>query len=219
MAWGGFYDRVQETSTTTGVGTYTLAGASQGYQAFSVFTSGTTVYYCATDNIQWEVGSGIYTTSGATLTRVVVASSSGGSAINWATGTRMIFATAPASVLQYIGNLTANAGYLELRNNRQSANYTLVLSDSEKCIVHPSSDANARLFTIDSHANVGWPDGTCVSFQNWTTQVLSIAVTTDTLVLAGTGTTGTRSLAQYGIATAHWDLTESKWLISGVGLT
>jgi hypothetical protein len=51
-----------------------------------------------------------------------------------------------------------------------------------------------------------------------TSQVVTIAITTDTLYLAGTGTTGSRSLAQYGMATAI-KLTSTTWLISGTGLT
>lgn len=100
----------------------------------------------------------------------------------------------------------------------KSAAYTTVISDSGKSIDHPSTDANARTFTIDSNANVPYPVGTCISFSNMTSQVVTIAITTDTLYLAGTGTTGSRSLAQYGTATAR-KITSTAWLISGVGLT
>ena len=48
---------------------------------------------------------------------------------------------------------------------------------------------------------------------------MSIAITTDTLVMAGTGATGTRTLGQYGMATARYTLATNKWLISGTGLT
>lgn len=109
-------------------------------------------------------------------------------------------------------------GYLEIPSNSQSANYTLVLADSGKSIDHPSTDANARTFTIPANASVAFPVGTAVSFSNMTSQVVSIAITTDTMYLAGAGTTGTRSLAQYGTATAR-KLTSTTWLISGVGLT
>jgi hypothetical protein len=124
------------------------------------------------------------------------------------------------------GNLTnctadgTNAvGFLTIPTNSKSANYTTVLADVGKCIEHPVADANARTFTIDSHVNVTWPDGACITFENWTASVVSIAITTDTLVLSGPGTTGTRSLAQYGVATARYTLATNKWLISGTGLT
>ena len=60
--------------------------------------------------------------------------------------------------------------------------------------------------------------GTAITFVNETSQVLSIAITSDTLTLAGTTTTGTRSLAQNGVATAL-KVTTTKWVISGTGLT
>ena len=113
---------------------------------------------------------------------------------------------------------SANIGYLEVPANSQSANYTLVLADSGKAIDHPSTDANARTFTIPANASVAYPVGTVISFSNMTSQAVTIAITTDTLYWAGTGTTGSRTLAQYGVATAR-KLTSTTWLISGVGLT
>jgi hypothetical protein len=93
-----------------------------------------------------------------------------------------------------------------------------VLADAGYAIDHPSTDANARTFTIPANSSVAYPVGTCITFSNMTSQVVSIAITTDTLYLAGAGTTGTRSLAQYGICTAR-KLTSTTWLISGTGLT
>jgi hypothetical protein len=102
--------------------------------------------------------------------------------------------------------------------NSQSAAYTTVLTDAGKAILHPSTDANARTFTIDSNANVAYALGTVLTFINMTSQVVTIAITSDTLYLAGTGTTGSRSLAQYGMATAI-KMTSTTWIISGSGLT
>lgn len=91
-------DRVKETSTTTGTGTYTLAGAVAGHQGFSAIGDGNTCYYCATDGTNWEVGLGTYTSAGTTLARTsVIASSNSGSAVNWSAGTRTVFVTAPAA--------------------------------------------------------------------------------------------------------------------------
>lgn len=99
------YDRVQETSTTTGTGTYTLAGAVLGYQSFAAVGDGNTCYYCAMgvdgngnpNGDGWEVGLGTYTAAGTTLARTaVLASTNGGAAVNWAAGTRRIFVTIPA---------------------------------------------------------------------------------------------------------------------------
>jgi hypothetical protein len=113
---------------------------------------------------------------------------------------------------------TDAVGFRNIPVNSQSAAYTAVLADSGKCIFHPSTDANARTFTIPANSSVAYPIGTAISFVNMTSQVVSIAITTDTMYLAGTGTTGTRSLAQYGTATAL-KMTSTTWIISGAGLT
>jgi hypothetical protein len=95
-------DRIKESSSTTGTGTYTLAGASTGFRAFSAaFTNGQQVYYVATDSggTDWEIGIGTY--SASTLTRdVIIASTNAGSAFNWGVGSRTVFCDAPASALQ-----------------------------------------------------------------------------------------------------------------------
>lgn len=127
----------------------------------------------------------------------------------------------PAQVtadLQGTGLVTDAVGFRYIPSNSQSTAYTTVAADNGKSIDHPSTDANARTFTIDSNANVAYPVGTTISFSNMTSQVVTIAITSDTMYLAGTGTTGSRSLAQYGTATAR-KLTSTTWLISGVGLT
>jgi hypothetical protein len=109
-------------------------------------------------------------------------------------------------------------GFLTLPQNSQSAAYTLVLADSGKTIFHPTTDANVRTFTIPANSSVAFPIGTAVSFINMTSQVVTIAITTDTMYLSSAGTTGSRSLAQYGSATAI-KMTTTTWLISGSGLT
>ena len=109
-------------------------------------------------------------------------------------------------------------GFRTVPQNSQSAAYTLVLADSGKHIFHPSTDANARTFTIPDNGSVAYPIGTAITFVNMTSQVVTIAITTDTMYLAKDGTTGSRSLAQYGSATAL-KLTSTTWLISGSALT
>lgn len=133
--------------------------------------------------------------------------------------------TAPVLGTPASGNLsnctadgTNGVGYKNIPQNSRSAAYTTVLGDAGKHIFHPSSDANARTFTIDSNANVAYPIGTAITFINMTSQVVTIAITSDTMNLAGTGTTGSRSLAQYGVATAI-KIDTTLWIISGTGLT
>ena len=100
-------DRVQETFSTTGTGAITLAGAITGYQAFSaILSTGATCYYAATDGVNWEVGIGTYTSSGNTLARTTILSSSNGNAaVNWPAGVKNIWLDLPASLLALLNNL------------------------------------------------------------------------------------------------------------------
>lgn len=124
---------------------------------------------------------------------------------------------APDSQTYTFPAATSSIGYLNIPQNSQSAAYTTVLADSGKHIYHPTGDNNARTFTIDSNANVAYPVGTAITFVN-DINTVSISITTDTLVLAGTGSTGTRTLAVNGVATAI-KVTSTRWIISGTGLT
>jgi len=93
-------DRVQETTTTTGTGTVTLAGAVTGYQTFAAVGDGNSTYYTIAGQTgsEWEVGIGTYTTSGTTLSRTTVLSSSNsGSLVNFSAGTKNVFVTYPAA--------------------------------------------------------------------------------------------------------------------------
>jgi len=87
-------DRVRQTSTTTGSGTFTLDGSVTGFQSFSAIGDGNTTYYTITLDAQWEVGIGTY--SAGTLARDTVISSSTGSKIVFGAGTKDVFVTLPA---------------------------------------------------------------------------------------------------------------------------
>ena len=110
------------------------------------------------------------------------------------------------------------AGFRGLPQNSQSGNYTCVAADSGKHVIHPSGAGAGDTFTIPSNASVAFEIGAAITFINMDSNALSIAITSDTLNLAGAGTTGTRTLAQYGIATAV-KVGATQWLISGVNLT
>ena len=106
-------DRVKETSTTTSTGTFTLAGASTGFQSFAAVGNGNTTYYAIVSQTltEWEVGIGTYTLSGTTLSRdTVLASSNAGSLVNFSAGTKDVFVTYPSEKsvnLDAAGNATA----------------------------------------------------------------------------------------------------------------
>lgn len=92
-------DRVQETTTSTGTGSVTLAGAVTGYQSFAVIGNGNTTYYTIADQggSNWEVGIGTYSTTGPTLARTTVLSSSNsGNLVNFTAGTKTVFVTYPS---------------------------------------------------------------------------------------------------------------------------
>ena len=98
-----------------------------------------------------------------------------------------------------------------------SAATTLNATHANKTILHPSSDNNARTFTIPANASVAYAVGTTITFANKINTV-TIAITSDTLTFAPRGTTGSRTLAASGLATAV-KITSTEWMISGVGLT
>ena len=106
-------DRVQETTTTAGTGTITLAGAVTGYQSFAVIGNGNTTYYCIAGlgTNEWEVGIGTYSSAGTTLARTtILASSNGGSVVTFSAGSKSVFVTYPAEKsvnLDASGNATA----------------------------------------------------------------------------------------------------------------
>lgn len=108
-------------------------------------------------------------------------------------------------------------GYLNIPQNSQSANYTLVLGDRGWHVYHPTSDDNPRTWTIPANASVAFPIGTAITFIN-DQNTITIAITSDTLVWAEDGSTGSRSLAENGMATAI-KVTSTRWIISGTGLS
>ena len=108
------------------------------------------------------------------------------------------------------------AVYSQIPVTDKSTAYTAVLADANTGIRHPSTDANDRTFTIPANASVAYPIGTVLTFLNEANTV-TIAINSDTLTLAVTGGTGSRTLTAHGIATA-WKVTSTKWYISGVGL-
>jgi hypothetical protein len=92
-------DRVRETSTTTGTGTLTLDGAVTSYQSFAAIGNANTTYYAIVNQnaAEWEVGIGTYTSSGTTLARTTVLSSSNaGSLVNFSAGTKDVWGDYPA---------------------------------------------------------------------------------------------------------------------------
>lgn len=122
-----------------------------------------------------------------------------------------------ASVANVTSDSASVAGFVGIPQNSQNGNYNVVLGDAGKHIYHPLGQA-ANTVTIPANSNVAFTVGTTITFINLSANATTIAVTTDTMYLGGTGTTGNRTLAQYGVATAV-KITSTAWVISGNGLT
>ena len=118
-----------------------------------------------------------------------------------------------------VGTLTNAAngvGYMGMPQNSQSGStYAVAIGDAVKHLYFTSATVTA---TIPANSATAFPIGTTIAFVASSATTLTIAITTDTMYLAGTGTTGSRTLAAYGMATAV-KVAATTWFISGIGLT
>ena len=128
-------DRIKETTTTTSTGTYTLGGAVSGFETFTAnLSNGDTTYYCCTDGTDFEVGLGTFASSGTTLARTtIISSSNSNNAVNWSSGSRDIFCTLPGS------KVIAKNG-----------DGDITLADNEE--IQLGNDADLRIFHNASHS-------------------------------------------------------------------
>ena len=113
---------------------------------------------------------------------------------------------------------TGTLGYQNIPQNSQSTAYTTVAADAGYCIFHPASDANARTFTIAANSSVPYALGTVIQFINMSASAVTIAINTDTLTWAQGGGTGSRTLAQYGVANCI-KIGTTQWLLTGTNVT
>lgn len=129
-------DRVLETCNSPGTGTVTLLGAVTGYQTFNAAVgNGNTCYYAIADQSgnNWEVGVGTFTAPNSLGRTIVLASSNGGSVVNFAIGVQNVFLTYPADkavttdTLAYppaIGATTPNSGAFTTLTATQDSSFT-----------------------------------------------------------------------------------------------
>ena len=152
-------DRVRQTSTSTGTGTITLDGSVEGYQSFAVIGNNNTTYYTIAGGTQWEVGIGTY--YGGTLARTTVISSSTGSKLDLATGTKDVFVTLPASVAITSGTdvtftkvttptvQATNSGGLSLKNSAGTTQISMGGGGGDNISLNVSTNLNGTNAQID----------------------------------------------------------------------
>lgn len=181
-------DRVKETTTSTGTGTITLAGAAVGYQSFSVIGNGNNTYYTIAGGSQWEVGIGTYTSSGTTLSRDTVLESSNSNAlVNFSAGTKEVFVTYPAEIAGFLN--------IPLSGSAKTGSYTLATTDVGRYI--EISTGGSIVIPTSTFAA-----GDVVSLVNNTTGNITITCSAPTAYIAGTNTVKTSmTLATRGVAT------------------
>lgn len=225
-AIGAIYGGTGQTSWTTGdllyaSGTNTLTKRAIGSSGQALVVSGGVPTWAAVTSLG-TVTTGVWNGSaiGAVYGGTGLTSYTTGDLI-YASGTNTLANRAAGAANQV---LTMSGGlptwtYSYIPQNSRSADYTLALSDGGGHVYHPSADTTPRTFTIPANASVAFPVGSAVTFVNDSSAgAITIAITSDTLVLMGTGSTGSRTLAANGIATAL-KVSTTRWVISGTGLT
>jgi len=196
----------------TGGIVYQTAANTTGFLAATATNNQYLTYNTATSAPAWQTPTLSNTYYAATTSAQLAG------VISDETGTGvLVFGTAPTITPANAVATTAasTAGYIGLPQISVSANTAILATHAGK---HIYTTTTALTHTIPANSNVAFEIGSTITFITPAAVSLSIAITTDTMYLAGTGTTGTRTLAAYGMATAV-KTTATTWIISGNGLT
>ena len=162
-----FADRVLETCSAPGTGSVSLLGATTGYRTFSAAVgNANTCYYTIADQsgANWEVGLGTYATSGNTLARTTVLSSSNsGSLVNFSSGTQNVFLDYPAGIAAFASNnssqtsgqILTSTGTSTAPTWQNSSKYLSVLLNNSSVTSVPTTNGYLDvLLNSGSHTNV-----------------------------------------------------------------
>lgn len=198
-------DRIKETTTSTGTGTITLAGAVAGFQSFSAIGNANNTYYAIVSQTpgQWEVGIGTYTSAGTTLSRdTVLESSNAGALVNFSAGTKDVFVTYPGEVAVAASNGSGTSGQVLTSAGPNApaawqavpaanpsfvsvtANYAVTSADNGKILV---CTGGTFTVTLPTAASVG------AGFNCWVWNQSGNAADSITIALSGSETLDGRS--------------------------
>jgi hypothetical protein len=201
-------DRVKETSTTTGTGTLTLAGAVTGFETFSTaIGNGNTTYYAIVNTVNSEFEVGLGTVGAGTLARTtIISSSNSDSAVDFAAGTKNVFVTLPASksvILDASGNttlggdlsvgddLTVLGGVIDFKSNSGSPAALRMYCETSNAHFQtlqpqPHSAAAANTLRLPDSGDSGTQDLVAVDIsQTLTNKTLTTPTLTTPVVNAG----------------------------------
>lgn len=185
-------------------------------------------------NTAIQLGNTVTTLNNMTLANVTISSVASAFPNNYLANSSVTLgntALTLGSTVTSIGNLTISnvtvanavvdsvnvAGFMGIPQNSQNGSYNIVLGDAGKHLYHPVGQA-AATYTIPANSNIAFTTGTAITIVNGSANNVTVSITTDTMNLSSNGATGSRTLAQYGIATAV-KVTSTSWIISGSGLT
>lgn len=203
---------IATTADPTFTGNVTLSSntvASTQTAADNTTKVATTAFVTTADNLKANIASPTFT---GTVTIPAGASISGFATLASPTFTGSVTGN-PATGTPSTG--TSGFGYMGLpQNTTTTGAYGIVAADAG---LHIYSTAT-RTITIPANSNIAMPVGSTIAFVAGTGATVTIAITSDTMYLAGLGTTGSRTLAAFGMATAV-KITSTSWIISGNGLT
>jgi hypothetical protein len=199
-----FADRVQVTATATTTAPFALGSAVTGFQSFAFLTTtGNTTYYTASDTAgNWEVGIGTYNTTGPTLSRTLLSSSTG-SLISFP-GTINVFCTYPSerAVLTDFAQTLTNKRV----NPRISTAATTVTPNAD-------TDDQFNATALSGTATIALPTGTPADGQKLTLRLTAAATTTLTwnTVYVGRGIILPTTLSTFSYVGCVWNASTSKW--------
>lgn len=198
-------DRVGVVTSTTGTGTITLGSAISGYQALAAGDDGKIVYYTIKDGAAWETGAGTYTHSGTTLSRTLVASSTG--SLLSLSGSAEVYLDLISSVAAQIApNIVSGSD----ADTSMAANTTYA--------VDMSAWATAdRMYTLPTTAAVGDVVEIAITSGNSSFELLITAAASDTLNGVAGGTEWSRLFITGEVVRMRCVVANSAWIVEHDG--